>query len=778
MRRIYAYEVPGSKTLPWTTRTDHPTPIGRIKVGETEQATVEHRIREQLATTSNPTGRGQFTVLLDEPGVREDGTEFRDHDVHRVLKGAGVGNPVGEWFEARSEEILRAYHAVREGHALHLVYRDYGLRDEQRRAIEATLERWTEPGAQPGPKRFLWNAKMRFGKCFTALMLAKELNAKRVLILTYIPEVEKSWRAEATEHQAFRGWRFWANHDHDAPFLGDQPLVRLCSMQGLTNTTGGTRRRKQRRRQLRAQRWDLLIVDEQHFGIDKARGRAMLDDLGLWVEHQLELSGTPFLDLEMENFGPAERFTWSYNDEQAAKDAWTGDETENPYRAMPTLRFDVYEMAAELAGTMVDGATWTPDLLFETADGRFKHEDLVLKWLKVIQASSKADERTYPYEERADRADGVAPYASRHSVWVLARVDACNAMEELLDRSAPGVFAATKVINVGGDGAGGSTGSALELARGATQTYDRTLTLTCGRLLAGVTVPRWGLIGMLYSGDSATKYLQAAFRVQSAWTENGLVRKPTAYVFDIHPNRALQVITDYAERTADGGTLEDIEKAGGALTQFAEIVWHDGGNRKRLDATDIIELATERIGSEMIARQWKNPRVIAPAALKMASPVRNNPELLDIVERIHNHADPTTKARLDRVILSETAELNARQQTPAKERAATHARDKELEKLKKKLLALVARIPVFMYLTEDREKSLQQVMLGMNAAIFEEVSGITLEDFRRMVDAGVFDDQVLDRAVATFRRKETPSLGYLGLEPPAEGRVGTWSTGA
>ncbi len=37
---------------------------------------------------------------------------------------------------------------------------------------------------------------MRFGKTFTAYQLAKKLNAKRMLVLTFKPAVEDAWQAD------------------------------------------------------------------------------------------------------------------------------------------------------------------------------------------------------------------------------------------------------------------------------------------------------------------------------------------------------------------------------------------------------------------------------------------------------------------------------------------------------------------------------------------------------------------------------------------------------
>jgi len=65
----------------------------------------------------------------------------------------------------------------------------FPMRAEQRAAVLKTHDYfhsiWKEDiHAVP---RFLWNAKMRFGKTFAAYHLAKKLGAKRVLVVTFKP---------------------------------------------------------------------------------------------------------------------------------------------------------------------------------------------------------------------------------------------------------------------------------------------------------------------------------------------------------------------------------------------------------------------------------------------------------------------------------------------------------------------------------------------------------------------------------------------------------------
>jgi hypothetical protein len=65
------------------------------------------------------------------------------------------------------------------------------MRPEQAEAVARTMDYYkswyTDPAKKGQPPRFLWNAKMRFGKTFAAYQLAKKMDWNRVLVLTFKP---------------------------------------------------------------------------------------------------------------------------------------------------------------------------------------------------------------------------------------------------------------------------------------------------------------------------------------------------------------------------------------------------------------------------------------------------------------------------------------------------------------------------------------------------------------------------------------------------------------
>jgi hypothetical protein len=261
--RIYVYSAPGYDT-PWV-RSIGSTTVegrGRLKVGYTGRPDPRVRIKEQTGTLY-PNGEG-IVILVDEPAVRDDGSNFVDHDVHKILDAAGVQRS-SEVVEATLNEVRAAIAAVRTRRPYDASRTEhFGLRPEQAEAVEVTAAYFAEHAADPHPPRFLWNAKMRFGKTFTTYQLAKRLQWKRVLVLTYKPAVRHAWRDDLTSHVDFADWVF---ADRETPCDPDtpSPLVWFASFQDLLGTTTSGQI-KDHNVDLHLIDWDCIVLDEYHFG--------------------------------------------------------------------------------------------------------------------------------------------------------------------------------------------------------------------------------------------------------------------------------------------------------------------------------------------------------------------------------------------------------------------------------------------------------------------------------------------------------------------------------
>ena len=400
---------------------------GFLKVGYTDR-TAKERIDEQLHTS-----KVKYETVLVESAMTNDGNCFTDKDVHKILERKGFRrlNPMDktdEWFRCTVSDVEAAIISLRTGLSnVENRTQNFAMRPEQYRAVEQT-KRYFEQALKEEPNRtpkFLWNAKMRFGKTFASYQLAKKMNLSRILVLTFKPAVESAWREDLVSHIDFEGWQYISNKDArnnnlniDQEFQRadkSKPIVIFGSFQDLlgTNESGGI---KTKNEFIHATTWDLVIFDEYHFGAWRERAKELFEKedeedavnfdaekyqkeeasnaineswLPISTQYYLFLSGTPFRAINNGEFIEEQIFNWTYSDEQRTKAEWKG--SGNPYLALPRMVMLTYRMPDEIQEVAKQGEYDEFDLnLFFSAEGkgedaRFKYENEVQKWLDLIR---------------------------------------------------------------------------------------------------------------------------------------------------------------------------------------------------------------------------------------------------------------------------------------------------------------------------------------------------------------------------------------------------------
>ncbi len=819
-RRLYAYTLPGKSSERWTRNvgSSRVKGTGLIKIGETSRASAAVRVQEQLQQ-AYPGLRG-VTVYFDEPAVRKDGTVFRDGDVHRVLTEAGIRRVEGEWFATTIDEIKAALVAVRNGKRFHSERTaDWTMRPEQERAVSLTAGYFIAKQQQDSGRapKFLWNAKMRFGKTFTAYQLARELGWKRVLVLTYKPAVQSAWRDDLLSHVDFEDWHFV---DRDTPSDrqmeladGDSPLAWFASFQDLAGKTPDGEI-KQHNELLYLIDWDCIVIDEYHFGAWRDNARDLYDpadkslaeseepdeqvtgdDLGLKAAHYLYLSGTPFRAITNGEFTEDQVFNWTYPQEQEAKASWANPDRPNPYIDLPGMEMYCYRIGEEAANWAgdgeFDGFSLNEYFKAKKTDGahgyEFEDPGRVSEFLNMLRGKLSdqmkmeivaGQKAPFPYESP------VFSDAIRHAVWYMPDVGSCVAMRDMLSKHP--AFRDYEVVVAAGNhvGAGADAKPPVLDAIEAADHESRSgsVTLSCGKLMTGVTVAPWGAILMLRSLKAPESYFQAAFRVQSPWSDpmpNGerRVLKPTCYVFEFDPNRALQLVAEYGIRLASSGDTTASQTIGQLLNHLP-IYGFEGGAMSRLDAEAVLEWATAGIGATALAQRWNSP-LLVDVNERTISAVLAHPELLATLEQIedfralvHNGPQVVTSTKLLKKAKREQGgKLNPAQR---REQSETAKRRKEI---RGKLQKFLAKIPVFMYVTDVREEALKHVIESIDTDLFERVTGLTVSDFRLLSDLGLFNANHMDAAIWQFRSFELASLMYAESEAPQDARrVGLWET--
>ena len=821
--RIYAYTVVGKDAEPWERTVGQRLIAGEglIKVGQTTKASARARIKQQLGT-AYPNLDG-VEILLDQPALKDDGTEFTDHEVHDALVMAGIRRPGGEWFEAKLEDVRAAINAVTSDSPFDAKRTDtFVMRPEQAEAVKVTASYFQAHAAVGRPPKFLWNAKMRFGKTFATYQLAKKLGWTRVLVLTYKPAVQAAWRDDLLGHVDFAGWHFV---DRDTPIAeaddllsGAAPVVRFASFQDLNGRSADGLAKAHNESLLLAD-WDCIVIDEYHFGAWRDSARDLYDptdaelaeeeepedwvteeDLGLTAAHYLYLSGTPFRAITNGEFTEDATFDWTYVDEQAAKEGWEDANGPNPYRELPRIEMYTYELSPDAATYAEDGefagfslseyfkATKIDKSSRATGPGAYVFEDetRVSEFLETLRGKLSeqmkmqivaGQKAPFPYESP------VFTDPIKHSVWYMPDVAACFAMRDMLDRHP--YYSDFEVVVAAGSkaGQGADAKPPVDAAIGKATKDNRSgsITLSCGKLMTGVTVREWGAILMLRSLKSPETYFQAAFRVQSPWAyrdaEGGLdVRKPTCYVFEFDPNRALSLVAEYGIRLAAEGAKTPSE-AIGKLLDYLPIFGFSGGSMLPLDASSVLDWATAGTGATALAQRWNSP-LLVDVNERTLSAVLEHPGLLETLEQIEDfralvdnaeHVVTSTKM-LKKAKREQGGKLDSDQK---REQSETSKRRKEI---REKLQKFLARVPVFMYATDFREEALKHVIKSLDPALFERVSGLTIEDFELLSDLGLFNARNMDAAIYQFRQFERASLRYAETDVAADeqGGVGLW----
>ena len=812
----------------WTPNEPPPAYDGLIKVGQTTQENVNDRICQSQGQMQQA-----YTLHteLDTFGEREDGSTFRDSDVRQRLLAKGFENVVigasREWMRCSPADVKTAITELQNGLTLTGTHHEtFPMRAEQRQAVEQTTNyyqsRWAEdPKAVP---RFLWNAKMRFGKTFTSYQLAKALGAGRVLVVTFKPAVEDAWKTDLDCHKDFDGWHYLSRNSGGDPrdVPKDSPLVYFGSFQDLLgrDSLGNI---KPRNEWIHTINWDLVVFDEYHFGawrdsakelfegedsaVIKAEAKleadlgAINEDLEILSEVEAEflpittraylyLSGTPFKALATGEFIEEQIFNWTYTDEQRAKAEFAAAQPDerNPYGALPQMRLLTYQMPDELLAIASGGEFDEFDLNeFFRAKGdgvlaQFEHRDAVQKWLSIIRGSGPSQtieslktgtRPPWPYSDVR-----LLPYLN-HAFWFLPDVAACHAMKNLLEEKQNLFWNDYDVIVAAGAEAGIGLNALPPVRKAIGGGHDtKTITLSCGKLTTGVTVPQWSSILMLRNLKSPETYFQAAFRVQSPWSINNPegddpkreeVLKPICFVFDFAPTRALRQLSEYGLGLNPGEP--NPEKAVADLVSFLPVLAYDGANMTQIDAGGILDIAMAGTSATLLARKWESAMLVNVDNDTLRR-VLASEEAMDAVGRIEGWralGDSVIETIINKSEQVKDLKKKAKDgDLSVNEKKELSDEEKEYKSLRKKvqekLIKFATRIPAFMYLTDFRENALVDVITKLEPALFRTVTGLSVADFHLLVDLKVFNTERMNAAVFAFRRYEDASLRYTGIE--------------
>lgn len=781
-----------------------------LYIGYTVQDVHAHFVNNYTGNSS------EFRKILVQGAMNASGTVLTDDQIKKHLIHKGYEIRRDGCIKISKDVFLSTINDMMIGGIKKERTEKFDLRPEQREAVDMTKEYFRHMDSQD-PERaphFLWNCKMRFGKTFAAYMLAKEMNWKRVLILTFKPAVESAWEDDLLTHVAFEGWEFVScRASTKSPQCSKEtPLICFGSFQDLMgkNSSGGI---KAKNEWIHLVNWDCVILDEYHYGAWREGAKDLFENetpdftntgldlfdeelMPITTKHYLYLSGTPFRAISTGEFIEQQIYNWTYSDEQKAKKNWNSRSVKNPYISLPRVIMLTYKLPEEIRVVSEDEYEYFDLNEFFATVGNdkkatFVNKEYVQQWLDFICGKYKGG--IYNDIKNYNGQKASAPFSNenlidtlKHTFWFLPKIDSCYAMRNLLQEPQNSFFTDYKIVVAAGSQAGMGVDAIIpvkEAMASPDPLSTKTITLSCGKLTTGVTIKPWTGIFILRNLNSPETYFQAAFRVQSPWaiknseyagSDNTEVLKSECYVFDFSPNRALKQIADYSCRLSLDE--DNPEKKVQDFIKYMPILAYEDGKMFQMHAESILDVSLSGTTASLLARRWESARLVNVDDNTLQR-LLNCPEALEALKKIEGFRN--LNADLESIINKGKAIKKKKKEGANKTK---HDSDEEKEyksmrkELQEKLIRFATRIPVFMYLTDYREKCLKDIIIKLEPGLFKKVTGLEIEDFDLLLSLGVFNGQLMNDAIYKFKQYEDSSLDYSGICKHDEMYVGGFDT--
>lgn len=736
-----------------------------------------------------------YTELAVKSSVLNNGSivlnAFRDYDVHEVLENSGYekatinGTTGREWYKVDLDTAVKAIDAVKKGYnnlsnSVRKISKPVIFRPEQEEAIAKTVKRFSSGS------KMLWNAKMRFGKTLCALEVVKRCNFNKTIIITHRPVVDFGWYEDFNKIfnnscEYIYGSKS-TGYDVEQLEKTNKKYVYFASMQDLRGSisVGGKFEKNDAVFDIV---WDCVIVDEAHEGTQTVLGDSVIkkvvkdDDISTKF---LALSGTPFNIIR--DYDEDSIYTWDYVMEQECKSNWTlnhfGDF--NPYEELPELKIYTYDLGKIIKKDMYieleDKAfnfkeffrVWTGDVEIDQKPlpsidkiGKFVHEDDVKSFLNLITMDD--EHSNYPYSRKEYRDN------FKHSLWTVPGVKEAKALSELL-KNHPVFGMGFEIVNVAGEGDDDvKQENALKMVKNSIKNAGEngyTITLSCGKLTTGVTIPEWSAVMML-SGScstSAANYLQTIFRVQSPCNKDGKI-KTSAYVFDFAPDRTLKMVAEAVKVSTKAGKTQNGDKnILGKFLNYCPVISIDGTEMKEYSSNHLLQQLKRAYAERVVRNGFDDPNIYNDELLKLDDiQLKDFERLKSIIGTSHssqkmNEIDINKQGFTD----EEYEEKKKLETKPQKER--TPEEQARLEELKEKnkirknaisiLRGISIRMPLLIYGAEvsiDEDIKISELPYLVDDQSWEEFmpTGVSKDVFLKFIQ--YYDEEVFISAGHSIR---------------------------
>ena len=242
----------------------------------------------------------------------------------------------------------------------------------------------------------------------------------------------------------------------------------------------------------------------------------------------------------------------------------------------------------------------------------------------------------------------------------------------------------------------------------------------------------------------------------------------------------MQQIADYSCRLNINES--DPEKKVGKFIKFLPVLAYDGSSMEQINAAGILDMAMSGTTATLLARRWESALLVNvdnetlarlmgnKTAMDALMSIEGFRALNQDIEIIINKSEAVKKAQ---------REANDKKLPEKQWRELTEAEKEYKSKRKQiqeKLIKFATRVPVFMYLTDYRERCLKDIITQLEPGLFKKITALSIKDFELLVSLGVFNSALMNDAVYKFKRYEDASLSYTGITKHSDQDVGLYDT--
>ena len=509
---------------------------------------------------------------------------------------------------------------------------------------------------EAGRTNLLLYAVMRFGKSFTSMCCALEMDANVVLIVSAKADVKEEWKKTVQSAENFKEYDFIESEqllrDNEIiknKLTNGRKVVVFLTLQDLQGT-----KIKEKHQELFNNQIDLLLIDETHFGARAESYGAVLRDVRdtredeninfedadnivkvLKSKVRIHLSGTPYRILMGSEFEKEDIIGfYQFQDIVKAQSDWDKEhilddsykEWENPYYGFPQMvRFafnpnkSIREKLLELKKlgiTYAFSELFRPLSITKDSEGKhqkFKYETEILDLLEVIDGS-KNDDEVLGFLDFDKIKEGKM---CRHIVVVLPFCASCDSFEKLIKDNKDKFknLNEYEIINISGVDESNSYRNINDIKyaiKNCEKNNKKTITLTVNRMLTGSTVEEWDTMIYLKDTSSPQEYDQAIFRLQNQYvkeyvSEDGDIikynKKPQTLLVDFNPNRMFIMQETksliYNVNTENNGNDKLKERLENELN-ISPIIVFDSNKLKQITAIDIMNYISNYSNSRSV----------------------------------------------------------------------------------------------------------------------------------------------------------------------------------